>query len=417
MFRIFNWCIRLCFFYWLIGTNAYAQGGVSFPEPLQVRNGLPGFFKKLSNSQPLTIAYLGGSITEAAGYRVETEKYFKNTFPGSTIKTVNAGVGGTGAALGVFRLQDEVLKYRPDLVFVEFAVNDAETDSLLLCNAMEGIVRQIKKSDPKTDICFLYSVYEPMLKDLQAGKQVRSVRLMERLADHYKLPSINLSYDVIRKVNSGDLIFHGSPDVNYGAKTVFSTDGTHPGVEGHAIYTHTITKAFKQLIGMGKRGRIPTPLYLTNFDKTLILQPEVAAKTPGWIDAKSEKELQPYLKVYPELIYSADTRDSITIKFKGTYIGIGDILGPSAAGAVEIRVDDNEPIRRSRFDSYCWFYRRSFYLIGPLPNSAHTVSIKKADLDIDKAEIIGGHSSVFPNGSYQPSNAYIGNIMIIGKKN
>ena len=34
-------------------------------------------------------------------------------------------MGGTGSDLGVFRLQHDVLRQRPDLVFIEFAVNDA----------------------------------------------------------------------------------------------------------------------------------------------------------------------------------------------------------------------------------------------------------------------------------------------------
>ena len=78
-------------------------------------------------------------------------------------------------------------------MFVEFAVNDSKTDSLLICNSMEGIVRKIKQQDPATDICFLYTLNIGMLDDLKAGKTYRSVRFMENVAGHYGIPSVNIA--------------------------------------------------------------------------------------------------------------------------------------------------------------------------------------------------------------------------------
>ena len=149
------------------------------PDGLQSRGGLPAFFAKIREKQEVTVVFLGGSITNHRGYRVQITEWMERNYPEIKIHAVNAGIGGTGSDLGVFRTDEDVLLHDPDLVFVEFAVNDSKTDSLLICNSMEGIVRKIKQQDPATDICFLYTLNIGMLDDLKAGKTYRSVRFME----------------------------------------------------------------------------------------------------------------------------------------------------------------------------------------------------------------------------------------------
>ena len=51
---------------------------------------------------------------------VELEK----TYPEAHIKFHDAAIGGTPSKLGVFRMDRDVLPYKPDLIFIEFAVND-----------------------------------------------------------------------------------------------------------------------------------------------------------------------------------------------------------------------------------------------------------------------------------------------------
>src|SRR6202035_2996162 len=109
-----------------------------------------------------TIGYFGGSITAGAGasdasktsWRALTTAWFKAHFPDAAITEVNAAIGGTGSDLGVFRCQDDLLSKHPDLVFVEFAVNDGGGAELRIKRCMEGIVRQIWKANPNADIIF-----------------------------------------------------------------------------------------------------------------------------------------------------------------------------------------------------------------------------------------------------------------------
>lgn len=380
---------------------------------LKERNGLPHFFDNLKRSMPVTIGYLGGSITEAPGYRVKTEHYFRQHYPGSAITAINAGVGGTGSSLGVFRLQEEVLSQKPDLVFIEFAVNDAASDSLLVCRSVEGIVRQIKKQNLHTDICFLYTIHEPMTETYNAGELFRSIRFMERIADHYKLPSINLGVDVMTAVNRDGMVFHGNKEDEGAGKKVFSYDGTHPGDFGHGIYTSTIIESFRKMTGGKPMKVLPASLYPGNFEVTRLLSPNDVLRTAGWKKPGGESYLQPFLKAYPGLIFTSDTSDSVVIRFKGTYFGFCDIIGPSAAPALIVTIDGNKELR-PRFDSYGFFYRRSYCLIGPLKDGEHVVTMKKDASVIDKLKMINYHETKCDPRDYQKDYFFLGRIMIIG---
>lgn len=381
---------------------------------LQERNGLPAFFAKLGKGSPVTICYLGGSITEAAGYRVKTEQYFRKKYPKSSVSVYNAGVGGTGSSLGAFRLQEEVLSHHPDLVFVEFAVNDAASDSLLVCNAIEGIVRQIKKQDLKTDICFLYTIHDQMTGAYNKGELYRSVRFIERVADYYKLPSVNLGIDVLKEVNQGKLIFRGTKEDEAAGRAVFSFDGTHPGDLGHEIYTKTIVGAFENMKSGKEMKKLPQPLYSGNFGVTRMLSPDEVQRTAGWEQASWDGYLKPFQKAYPGLICTADTSDSVVVRFSGTYFGFCDIIGPSATPSVVVNID-GQPDIRTRFDSYGYFYRRSYCLIGPLKDGEHVVILKKGTMTTDKQKMVNYHETREDPADYRKDLFFLGKLMIIGK--
>ena len=82
-------------------------------------------FKKAQAGEPITVAYLGGSITQGSSagpttcYAFLTTKWLEEKFPESKITYVNAGIGATGSYIGVFRTDRDVLSQNPDLVFID----------------------------------------------------------------------------------------------------------------------------------------------------------------------------------------------------------------------------------------------------------------------------------------------------------
>lgn len=146
-------------------------------EHFQPRDGLGNVLEKLRKGERVNIAYLGGSITAANGWRVKTREWFQEEFPEADIHEIHAAIGGTGSDLGVFRVQRDALRHEPDLLFVEFAVNDGGASPERIWKAMEGIVRQTWAADPTTDICFVYTYrvgYETDLAmEIVLGQPVR----------------------------------------------------------------------------------------------------------------------------------------------------------------------------------------------------------------------------------------------------
>ena len=93
------------------------------------------------NGSPLTIAYLGGSITEGKNYSSPFSNYVKNTFAKGGFKEVNAGMSGTSSVVGLVRSEKDIFSQKPDIVFLEFSVNDHEDISYKKC--FESLVKKI----------------------------------------------------------------------------------------------------------------------------------------------------------------------------------------------------------------------------------------------------------------------------------
>ncbi len=230
-------------------TNVPAHGVVllkltkmpSF-KPFEIRDGIGNTLQKLEQGDKVTVAYFGGSITAAEGWRVLTTKWLKEQYTNATIEEVMASIGGTGSDLGVFRLGNDVLRFKPDLVFVEFAVNDSNTDPSGIRSCMEGIVRQIWKANPRTDIVFTYSFKTDFIKELESGIYPRSIVTMEQVAAHYGIPAVFFTYPVVELKKAGKLTYQAeTAEPN---KILFSSDGVHPHTAGHEVYAQHLREAF-----------------------------------------------------------------------------------------------------------------------------------------------------------------------------
>ena len=174
------------------------------------RAGLPNFLAKAKTpGAEVTVGYLGGSITAQNGWRPKTLAHFQQTWPQAKFREINAAIGGTGSDLGVFRLEQDVLSARPDLLFVEFAVNDGGAAPEQIHRCMEGIVRQTWKALPDCDICFVYTLTEALLPAMLNGKFQRSASAMEGIADHYGIPTIHMAIEVAKLAKEGRLIWKG----------------------------------------------------------------------------------------------------------------------------------------------------------------------------------------------------------------
>lgn len=144
-----------------------------------------------------TIGFIGGSLTEQGGvWRAKVKDIISQSMPDKKVVTYAAGKGGTNSNYGAIRFYDDIGQYNPDLVFIEFAVNDwnmAERESVIY---MESMVRQCLALKKVPNIIFLYST-EPCEKDSEEYIiWKRGVDYKEKLAAHYGIKTINV-YDYV----------------------------------------------------------------------------------------------------------------------------------------------------------------------------------------------------------------------------
>jgi len=351
-------------------------------EELRMRDGLPNFFAKLAAGGPVRIAYFGGSITAAGGWRPKSLEWFKAQYPKAELIELNAAISGTGSDYGACRIAGDVLAKKPDLVFMEHRVNGGGGYE---AKSVEGIVRQIWKQNPRTDICLIYTVSQSAVKDLQAGKQPWFGDVMEKVANAYGIPSIDLGVEIAKREQAGSLVFKGDAPVP--GKLVFSKDGVHPGNEGHDIYRDVIARSMltMQSVGQPQAHPLPTPLEAHCWETAALVPVTQIAHSVGWkpVDTKSDAVYRDDFGRTDAMLRGALKCDrvgeTLTVKWTGTTIGFSDI--PQGNGmAVEVTIDHAAPLTIKRVQSESWHrYARFFYLPEQTPG-AHTAVLKVTQL-------------------------------------
>lgn len=391
------------------------------------RGGLPNVAAKIAAGQPVKVAYFGGSITAANGWRVKTLAWFKEKYPTAQWSEINAAIGGTGSDLGTYRLGYDVLRHKPDLLFVEFAVNDGGSDPAEIQRNMEGIVRQTWKADATTDICYVYTLTGDMVKHFNEQKFPRAASAMEAVADHYRIPSIHFGVEVVKRVDAGTLVFKADKDPTpeqqaaLGDKAIFSHDNVHPLDAGHAIYAEVVARHLPSLlVGAATKHDPGQPLRADNTEQARMLPLDQATLGDGWekLDPATNDRAKSFGNRMPGLYRAEKPGTKLSFRFRGTAVGIYDLVGPDC-GQLLVSVDGGAPKTIARIDGYCTYHRIAVLRIASgLPDGEHRVEVTLDAASPDKAKILFAHNrpDLEKNpGKYAGTRWFAGGIMLIGE--
>lgn len=393
------------------------------------RQGLPNFLAKVKQpGAEVKIGYLGGSITAQEGWRPKTLAHFQKTWPQAKISHINAAIGGTGSDLGVFRLKQDVLDHKPDLLFVEFAVNDGGAAPEQIHQCMEGIVRQTWKTLPECDICFVYTITEALVGPLKEGKFQRSASAMEKVADHYGIPTIHMGLEVARLAKEGKIEWRAKlPKTDeekkaVGDKFVFAPDSVHPHVEtGHELYLAAVVRSLKPIeeaSGKAAPHLLAAPFVASNYEQAKLLPMTATNLSSGFrlLDSKTDAFGKRWANRMTSLHKADKPGEKITFKFKGTRCAIYDIVGPDC-GQVIVKLDDKPEQIVPRFDAYCTYHRLSTMVVGTnLEDKVHTVSIEIHPEQPDKAAILAKNKNTIDKPERFNGIAYYpGALLLVGE--
>lgn len=202
--------------------------GVDFPVTIHRGNGLANTFARLEHGLPVKIVYLGGSVTQSPGWRDKVTAWFTARWPG-TITEVNAGWGGTGSLIGAMRFQRDVMIHGPNLVFIEFAVNDLPEDPVSFTERnYEGMVRQGWSQNRSMDICFAETIAWYSEASYLSGNYPNPVLAHNNIGGHYGIPTVNMGWALYQQVLAGT------------PWTSLAPDRVHPNDAGSTIYANAV---------------------------------------------------------------------------------------------------------------------------------------------------------------------------------
>ena len=360
------------------GAVRAAQPDPAVAEEYRLRGGLPNVLAKLRAGGRVNIAYLGGSITEAnPGWRSQTLAWFKARFPKADVHEINGAISGTGAGYGAIRLAGDVLRHKPDLLFVEFKVNWSDGFDY---EAPEGIIRQTWAADPNTDICFVYTCSEPMVQELREKRHYAFCTAMEDVCNAYGIPSIDMGFEVVRRIDAGTMVFRS--DKRDETRFVFAHDACHPVPKGHEIYRDVIAKGVEMMLAEKRDPAphaIPAPLRPNPFVDCTLLPCEKFLPAADWTDVDFDKD-PVYRSDYHRTCamlrggrWTAKEGATFSLTFTGTTVGLSDIPQDKEM-VMTASVDGGKPIEFKRLRSSEPRLHSRFFFLPLQPFGRHTVT-------------------------------------------
>ena len=281
--------------------------------------------KKAENKEPITLGYLGGSITQGSlsstpdtCYAAMTTKWWRQQYPDTEFTYINGGIGGTTSQFGAARVDSDILAYEPDFVIIEFSVND--DNSLFFRETYEGLVRKVYSSKTAPAVLLVHNIF------YEDGRNTQDQH--ETVGRYYNLPCLSMKTSVYQAIAHGKIAVR---DV--------TPDDLHPNDAGHALLANLITNFLEKV----QKEDVPAVSDVTR----------AAEELPKPITANAYQNSIRY-QVYnsqPELMgFVADTgeQNHITDIFKRGFIGkkAGDAIRFNIEGtgiAVQYRKSVKHP--------------------------------------------------------------------------
>jgi lysophospholipase L1-like esterase len=272
----------------------------------------------------INVVFFGGSITLALGtdkpYANVVGDYLKSEYPDQKVNLYNSGIGGLGSSFGVQRVNEHVSALNPDIVFVEFAVNDridAKSNPNTIKEYMEGIVRQLISLPKIPVIIFLYTAS----RDFDACSDVH-----REVASYYDIQSIDLQEYLKSEIDAGKCKVED-----------YIQDTVHPNSAGQRLYGDYIVKKINS--NKSKYLKIPKlqekPMTKGIFNRTRFI--DFRDKT-----IKYNGNWSVYTHNYPipmaDAMISDTIGDSFEVDFYGKSLGLWGFIS-KRGGNMEVSID------------------------------------------------------------------------------
>lgn len=309
------------------------------PRSVTYRRGLANPFFLKGDRKKAQVAFLGGSITYNGGWRDSVMLYLQRRFPRTEFTFINAGIPSMGSVPGAYRLEQDVLsKGKIDLLFVEAAVNDATNGRTAKAQirGMEGIVRHALRDNPQMDIIMLHFADPDKLAAYNQGKTPEVIIQHEKVAEHYRITSVNLAKEVNDRILNGEFSW----------KNDFKD--LHPSPFGQQIYAESIISTLDSLLNKTATEQHPVniiaerPIDAFSYFNGHFISIKKSKKRRNWSIVKNwdPDDNVATRKGFVEVpvLEAVEPGSVFSLAFKGRAIGVLVAAGPDT-GKLEYSID------------------------------------------------------------------------------
>lgn len=281
---------------------------------------LKNLMKRAVNGESLVIGFLGGSITQGSlsstpknCYAYLVYEWWKKSFPNAEFSFVNGGIGGTTSHYGGARAWKDVLCYRPDIVTVDFSVNDDANE--FFEETYEGTLRRLLAAPSAPAVVVLNNVF------YDTGKNAQDYH--NRIADHYGIPHVSIKDTVYPDVESGKIV-----------RADITPDNLHPNDKGHRLVADEICKLLDsikeelekedtegKIIETNDLASLPAPLTENAYEHSRLIQiQDNEAILDGFLVDPIEKKGM--LDIFKNGWTAAHTNDKISFEIECSCLAV-----------------------------------------------------------------------------------------------
>lgn len=207
-----------------------------------------GAMKKAAEGKKIKIGFLGGSITQGSlatepqkCYAYLVYSWWKEAFPNTEFEYINAGIGATTSQFAAARVQSDLLRFQPDIVFLEFSVNDTNNEHFM--ETFEGVVRQILMADSRPALF--------MFNNVQYNDGVNAQEVHNRIGTAYELPIVSIKESIYAEITAGRIT---AADI--------TPDNLHPNDKGHRMVADVICNLLEQIKARVEKGEVPEEYHI-----------------------------------------------------------------------------------------------------------------------------------------------------------
>lgn len=160
----------------------------------------------------------------------------KQRYPNAVVNVITTSIGGENSIPGATRFERDVLGHRPDLVFIDYALNDRGADAAAVEKAWRSMIAIARKAEVPVVLCTPTGDLNENLADPKGRLRVLA-DMIRRIAREEQVLLADISAAWVKKIESG------TPQ-----KDLLSVPN-HPNAAGHQVAADALTDAFARAVG------------------------------------------------------------------------------------------------------------------------------------------------------------------------